>query len=330
MNSSTPHPVASRAAASTAAPASTLVDVATAVTDTEPAIAVAAAMSDAVDQRTEALIAEHVASAGAPPSDFAWIALGSHARRELHCASDQDHALVWADPQAARSAYALDLADHVIAGLERFGMRRCSGGYMADRWSYSVSDWLTIIADRIAAPTPDAVLDADIFLDLRPVTGTLDTAPLLAQLRTGADSPRLLHGLAQAANSFGVPLTALGRLPRGTIDVKKSGLAPIVLLARLYGLVAGSPAASTRERLADAATDGSVSAKLAGRLDFAYTLFTRIRLHSQLRQLAAGSELSDTLTIDDIPWQDQGLMRNALRTVRSAQGSIAMTYRTDL
>jgi CBS domain-containing protein len=136
--------------------------------------------------------------------------------------------------------------------------------------------------------------------------------------------------LAQAANSFGVPLTVLGRLPRGTIDVKKSGLAPIVLLARLYGLVSGSPAIGTRDRLEAAAAHGTLTPRLAGRLDFAYTLCTRLRLHSQLRQIATGSELSDTITIDDIPWQDQGLLRNALRSVRSAQGTTAMTYRTDL
>ena len=307
-----------------------LVAVATELSPTEPAIVVAEAMSDAVDARTRALIEEFVAEAGAPPAEFTWLALGSHARRELHCASDQDHALVWTSEDAAASRYALDLADHVIGGLRRFGMRPCSGGYMADRWSHSLRDWDGIIAERIAAPTPDAVLDADIFLDLRPVAGTVDTTGLTATLRRGAQSRRLLHGLAQAANSFGVPLTALGRLPRGSIDVKKSGLAPIVLLARLYGLVAGSDATGTRDRLGAAAGAGILSEKLAGRLDFAYTFLTRVRMHSQLRQIAAGDELSDTLTIDAIPWQDQGLLRTALRSVRSAQGTTAVTYRTDL
>ncbi len=309
---------------------SSLVDVALRLTETEPAIAVAAAMSDAADRRTDELICDFIDTAGPPPADFAWLALGSHARRELHCASDQDHALVWATGSAAASAYAIDLATHVIVGLQRFGMRPCSDAYMADHWSHSLDDWPDIIAERLSAPAPDAVLDADIFLDLRRVTGPLNVDPLAVALRRGAESGRMLHGLAQAANSSGVPLTALGRLPRGAIDVKESGLAPIVLLARLYGLVSESPQVGTRERLTDAAAGGALSPKLSGQLDFAYTFLTRVRLHSQLRQLATGTDLTDTLTIADIPWQDRGLLRTALRSVRSAQGTTAMSYRTDL
>ncbi|MDQ1247178.1 MAG: hypothetical protein QG597_1548, partial [Actinomycetota bacterium] len=142
-----------------------LIDVARALNATEPAIAVAAGMSDAVDVRTRQLIDGFVAEAGPPPADFAWMALGSHARRELHCASDQDNALVWADEAAAASDYAADLATTVIDGLATFGMRKCSGGYMADRWSLSSSQWLTHLLLLIEAPTPDAVVDAVIFVD---------------------------------------------------------------------------------------------------------------------------------------------------------------------
>ncbi len=76
---------------------------------------------------------------------------------------------------------------------------------------------------------------------------------LRRSLAAGAQSPRLLHGLALAANSFPTPLHAFGRLPKGTIDLKKTGLAPIVLLARLYGLRARSTSVGTDQRLADAA-----------------------------------------------------------------------------
>jgi CBS domain-containing protein len=307
-----------------------LVDVARALHDTEPAIAVAAAMSDAVDDRTRALIDGFVAEAGPPPADFAWMALGSHARRELHCASDQDHALVWADDDAAASDYARELAGTVIEGLAAFGMRRCSGGYMADAWSHSVPQWLAHLHHLIAAPTPEAVVDADIFLDLRPVAGSLDTTAVVSVLQSGSESARLLHGLALAANSFGTPLTTLGRLPTGNIDVKRSGLAPVVLLARLYGLVAGGGAVSTRDRLATAAERGSLSAKLSGRLDFAYALLTRFRLHSQLAQLDRQEPITDIIAIADIPWQDQSLLRTALRSIKSAQSTTAVAFRTDL
>ena len=109
-------------------------------------------LSDAADARTRLLIDGFLHTDGPPPARFSWVVLGSHARRELHCASDQDSALFWETEQAAASSYAKDLANTVIDGLEEFGMRRCDGGYMADTWSYSVADWVGIFRDRINAP----------------------------------------------------------------------------------------------------------------------------------------------------------------------------------
>ena len=206
-------------------------------------------LAAAADARTRLLIDGFLHQAGPPPARFAWVLLGSHARGELHCASDQDHALFW--EKAPTGSYAADLAATVIDGLEQFGMRRCDGGYMADKWSYSVADWADILRERVNAPTPDAIVDADVFLDIRPLTAGVDVAPALAEL--ASESPRLLHGLAIAANSFPTPLHAFGRLPKGEVDLKKTGLAPTVLLARLYGLRAHSTAVSTDQRLAEAA-----------------------------------------------------------------------------
>ena len=90
-------------------------------------------LSDAVDARTQALVSDFLQRAGAPPADFAWMSLGSVARREVHCASDQDNAPVWTDDAAATSTYAKELAEHVISGALRFGLRPCSGGFMADK-----------------------------------------------------------------------------------------------------------------------------------------------------------------------------------------------------
>ena len=137
-------------------PASPLVDVARGIDWTQP---VTTALSDAADAQTRALIDGFVHESGPPPARFAWVVFGSHARRELHCASDQDSALFWQTEQAARTSYAKDLAVAVIDGLERFGLRPCDGGYMADTWSYSLEQWQQILRERVDAPTPDAVVE---------------------------------------------------------------------------------------------------------------------------------------------------------------------------
>lgn len=308
-------------------PASGLVEVARTIDWSDPANTV---MSDAADARTRLLIDGFVHESGPPPARFAWVVLGSHARRELHCASDQDNALFWQTAQAAQTSYAKDLAAVVIEGLAEFGLRRCDGGYMADKWSHSVDDWQQILRERVDAPTPDAVVDADVFLDLRPLAGGLDVSAARAELSRGADSPRLMHGLATAANSFPPPLHAFGRLPRGAVDLKKTGLAPIVLLARLYGLKAGSPAVGTDERLADATKDGVLSDELTGRLREAYALLTRLRLQNQLRQIDAREYVTDTILMEELDDADHDDLRDAFKAIKSAQSVTSITFRTDL
>ena len=296
----------------------------------QPALTVAAAMSAAVDQRTRELIADFISAAGPPPAEFAWMALGSHARGELHCASDQDHALVWATTAAADSTYAAELATSVINGLTAFGMQPCSGHYMADHWSLSLDDWLALIQTHIDVVTPEAIVDTDIFLDLRKVDGYLDASATTALLLMGADSPRLLHGLAQAATSFPHGLNALGRLPHRSIDLKRNAIAPTVLIARLFGLVARSPEVATVSRLEAAATAGVLSRKLTSRLATAYALFTELRLTHQLQQVNLGVDVTNEEAIHEISAPDQKRLRAALKAVRAAQSTTSMAYRTDL
>ncbi|MFN8128188.1 MAG: putative nucleotidyltransferase substrate binding domain-containing protein [Candidatus Nanopelagicales bacterium] len=281
-------------------------------------------LAAAADARTRLLIDGFLHQAGPPPARFAWVLLGSHARGELHCASDQDHALFW--EKAPTGSYAADLAATVIDGLEQFGMRRCDGGYMADKWSYSVADWADILRERVNAPTPDAIVDADVFLDIRPLTAGVDVAPALAEL--ASESPRLLHGLAIAANSFPTPLHAFGRLPKGEVDLKKTGLAPTVLLARLYGLRAHSTAVSTDQRLAEAAP--VLGEELSDRLRSGYALLTDLRLRNQLRQIEQREYVTDRLDPDELPDDEHEALREAFRAIRSAQNVTSVTFRTDL
>ena len=282
------------------------------------------------DVRTRDLVDGFVHQAGPPPGRFAWVALGSHARGELHCASDQDHALIWDTDRAAGSSYAADLAAEVIAGLTEFGMRPCDGGYMADRWSVGLADWVAQARHRIEAPTPEAVLDTDVFLDMRQLAGTLDITPATQVLLTGADSQRLLHGLATAATSFPTALNHFGRLPHGPLDLKRTGLAPLVLLARLYGLQARSPAVSTRARLAATAAAGLLSEELVERLVDGFEVLARLRLEAQVALVRAGRPLSDMVVADDLVEEDQVALREAFRAVRGTQSVTAVTFRTDL
>lgn len=296
------------------------------VVDAGPATNAAAALADAADRRTAELIAGHIAAAGAPPAPFCWMAVGSHARRELHAASDQDHALVWADEESATSPYARELAATVISGLTEFGMRPCTGGHMADRLSLGLLEWERLLHDHVAAPGADSAMDSDIMLDLRPIAGDLDIGPLTSVVTSSRDSPQLLRALAEAAVAYSVPGSKFGTKSGGkrTFNVKRHGLAPVVELARLHGLRARTDATGTYDRLAAAEAAGVLDAQLAGSLQFANHLLTRLRLQQQARALSQLAPLSDTIELDSLAWTDVDPLRRAFAAIRSAQAAVTV------
>jgi CBS domain-containing protein len=307
-----------------------LATVAARLVDAQAPLEVVRGLADHLDAVTRDALADAERRLGPPPGPYAWLALGSHGRREPGLGSDQDHALVLAD--AAHEDYGLALARHVEQVLTQAGLRPCEGGYMASRWCHPLTGWQTLLHDRIAEPAPQAVLDTDVFLDLRPVAGTLDATGLADVMLRAAGNGRLLHGLAAAAVAFPTAVGPFGRLRQqdGRVDLKRHGLAPLVLVARVVALEASSRATGTAERLADAGAAGVLSPRAVGRLQFALALLTRLRLRHQLRCAAAGAPIGDAIPVEALTWNDERLLRRALEAIRDSQHALALQYRTDL
>ncbi len=81
------------------------------------------------------------------------------------------------------------------------------------------------------------------------MAGTLDPSPLQAVLATVPARPLFLRFLARSALEFHPPPAIVLRLrgDAGRIDLKAHGIAPVVFLARCYGLELGGAARSTLE-----------------------------------------------------------------------------------
>jgi CBS domain-containing protein len=291
-----------------------------------------AGLADHYDDVTRQALAAAEGELGPPPVPYTWLALGSHARREPSLASDQDNALVLAGDSTEAAEYGQALAERVVAALDRAGLRRCDGDYMATTWAYSLEQWQQTLRGRFLDPTPQEVVDADVFLDLRPVAGVLDVAPLQQIIVDAAGSSRLLHGLARAAVAYSSGLSSLGRLrlTDGGVDLKKGGLAPLTMLARTYALAAGSTAVSTRQRLDAAEAAGQLSPRSAGRLGFAHALLTRLRLQHQIRCAHSAEPVGDVVPVSHLRWVDERLLRQALESLRAVQQATSLRFRTDL
>ena len=291
---------------------------------------VPAKLSQASDEVTRRAIVRFVDLAGPAPSDFSWIALGSHGRGELHCASDQDSGLVWVDEASARSAYAADLAASVITALADWGLARCSGGFTADQWSHDLAHWHSLFRAWVREPEPKAVIDAEVFLDFRPIAGALPVDELSDVIHAGAESPHLLHGMAVAATSFPPNLTVFGHLRGDVVESKRAGLNALVLLARLFALQAGSRALGTQQRLADAGAAGVLSGSLVADLLHAHRMLTALRLNNQLQAIEEGRAPDNRIDFRALTPAQRHELEQGLRAIRSAQKAAEFVFRTEL
>jgi len=271
------------------------------------------------------------AELGPAPAAWAWVALGSEGRMEQTLLTDQDNALVHADGGEEGRAWFEAFAARVGEDLRSAGFPECPGGYMARRWMGPLSEWTRRFASWIDEPSPEALLHAAIFLDFRRVAGTLGLEPLEAALDAARSRPVFLRFLARAALGFHPPPGLLLRLKGGSsaVDLKAHGIAPVVFLARCYGLEVGGGARNTVARIEAAAKAGLLSEEVYANVAEAYRFLVGLRLRLQLRSLAAGKPAGDAIALADLGAIERSLLKDALRAVRAFQEAGAHHFRTD-
>ena len=293
-------------------------------------------VGDAIEQQVIEL-AE--AELGAPPVPYAWLTLGSRARFEQALGPDQDHALLLHDDYRPdeHGRWFAELAELVTSGLETVGYPRCRGDKMATnpKWRQPLETWRGHVARWVGTPTPEAILEASVFFDLRHQHGDPDlTAQLVAVERGAAQgAPIFLAHLAAAAASHHTPLGFFRGLVvdrsgdhRDSLDVKRGGINTIVEIARLHGLACGSEATSTLGRLEDAVAAGLVSPTLGADLRDAWEFLAHLRLRHQVEQVRAGRPADNWVDPSTLSHFEQRHLKAAFGVIRSAQGAIAQRY----
>ena len=242
-----------------------------------------------VEALTRRLVELEVAAAGERRAEFSWLALGSHARREMSPSSDLDSAIVWfgdAGEQAVRP-WLHALAERVVGALERGGLPADEHGATAANLIFvrSLESWQHAIHSWIADPTQEkALILTSVLVDSRPVWGVHMGTPVTDTFRTASERSALLRLLARFALSYRPPTGFLrglvvehGGEHRGQLDLKHGGIIPIVDLARWAGMAAGATSASTPERLKAAAAAGTLNEADVHTLQDAFELITALR-----------------------------------------------------
>jgi CBS domain-containing protein len=300
------------------------------------ALNVMAIYSIVVDALTRRLLDLAVADVGsAPAAAFAWLGLGSQARREALPSSDVDSAIVWFGdtPEADIRPYLHGLGETVTAGLARCGFRIDEHGASASNRVFvrSLESWQRAARSWIEDPTQEkALILTSVLVDSRPIWGVHTGTPVADTFRFAPESPELLRMLARFALSHRPPtgffrglVVTHGGEHRGHLDLKHGGAIPIIDLARWAGMAAGMTSASTPERLRAGAAAGRLSDEHASTLQDAFELVSELRLAHQTEQLRSGGIPDDFVDPRSLSALTRSHLKEAFRAVAAIQKRVS-------
>ncbi len=293
-------------------------------------------LSDLNDQLTVRIVQVVQAASDMGDLTFCWVALGSEGRQEQTIATDQDNALIYMSEQAdmARPRW-LAFARQVNDTLDACGYPLCRGGIMASTaaWCHTPDEWRRLGAGWIERGSPQDLLHAAIWFDLRVLHGPTAWADALRQdfLARSLANPRFLRQWVEQHLQAGVALNWLGALAtetvdgRETIDIKRSGTAIVVEAARIMALRCGLACTSTVERLRQAGRQlGIPAAEYEGWVS-AYNYLQTLRLRQQILGEGPATELN-RLVPASLNLVDRQIIKLALRTIRMLQARLQMDY----
>jgi CBS domain-containing protein len=261
---------------------------------------------------------------------WCWVALGSEGRGEQTIATDQDNAIVFESEDAAAQAKLLAFGRAVNTTLDACGFPLCKGGIMAGNPQncLSLEQWRARFAAWLRAPTPQALLDASIFFDFRPLVGDIGLATDLRAwiARSLPGNQSFLHLMAKNALLAGPPIGFFGNLESGSdsagIDLKTQGTRVFVDAARVYALATGTTSTHTATRLREAghaigAPGDEVESSVAA---FFYLLLLRLR-----RQQSATTDPNriDPAALNSL---ERRVLKESLLQARRLQRRLALDY----
>lgn len=263
---------------------------------------------------------------GAGAEGFAWLTLGSVARREAMPSSDVDSAMAWRDDLSADSARLRAIGTRTHEILDGCGLPADRNGAIAGtvKFSRSQTEWFDAALGWLDDPLRDrGLILSSLLIDGRVVWGdaALHTVPS-AYRRMREEHPNALRLQLLDALSGKVRARSLRDvLSRrgGTFDLKAHAVTPIVNLARWGGLAAGVTSAATPARLSAAAEAGAISERDADTLADVFTMLQRLRMAHQVEQLSSGLRPSDVITMSVLSPLTRSLLGDGLREIAAVQ-----------
>ncbi len=265
-------------------------------------------------------------AAGGEIDGFAWLTLGSVARREAMLSSDVDSALSWRDDMSSASDRLRAIAVRTHQILDRCGLPSDRNGAVAyeQLFSRSQSEWFAAAKGWLDDPLRgQGLMMSSLLIDGRVVWGdaSLHTVPAAyrSMREEHPDALRLQRLDALAARVRTRSLRDVLSRRGGTFDLKQHAITPIVNLARWGGLSADVGSASTPARLGAAAQAGAISDRDAQTLCDVFLMVQRLRMAHQVAQIAASHTPGDVITMSELSPLNRSLLNEGLREIVGVQ-----------
>ena len=276
---------------------------------------------------------------GPAPIPYCFLALGSMARDEQLVVTDQDNALILDDSYdpAQHKTYFEQLARFVCDGLNDCGYRYCSGNVMASnpQWRLTRQQWQAQFSDWIDHPTPQSLLNSNIFFDLDGVYGKTQWADELVRFiaQRTRNNTRFLAYLSRNALKRTPPLGFFKgfvmeqdgeHLP--TINLKRRGTAPLSDLVRIHALAIGSTARNSFERLDDIQQAKLLPEDNARDLRDALEYIALVRIRYQAADIERGDTPDNNVEPELLSSFEQRNLKEAFQVVDRAQKFLRYRY----
>ncbi|MFH1034492.1 MAG: putative nucleotidyltransferase substrate binding domain-containing protein [Pseudomonadota bacterium] len=282
---------------------------------------------------------------GRAPVPYAWLALGSAGRREQALRTPQHSCLVFSwVPQAQQAevkTWFVDLAGRVVERLVRCGFPLGREGLLASSraWCHSDSWWYRTYLDLIQETDRCALPEAGPLFDLRGVHEEMAFAETLRlHVSEAMDGNRqFLARMARVGFHDRPPLGFLRDYvvdKRGQyqdqLDLRSSGLQPLVRGARVLALEQGLTVTNTLTRLAELASRGVLNERFASDLRAAFSFITLLRISRHLEARAAGREPDGFVNPASLNAVQRKMLKESFAVISQLQEFMEQRYRAQM
>ena len=271
---------------------------------------------------------------GAPPVDYCWINMGSAARYEQTLRTDQDNAIIFADPPADQhrdvANYFARLAELIVEGLSACGFAKCTGKVMATepKWRRPLSEWKAAVESWVGSYDPEDTRTLTILLDFRPIWGNMALAESFWKTIFSAfkDSITASHLLTKDDLKYDIPVNFLGNIVteksgphKNQINLKTAGLVHIANCARILAIRHDIREPSTLGRLRQLVEKKVISAEDAELFQSSFETLMMFKIRENMKKFRQGSHPDNFIDPYALRKRERMLLKDALSGVAQLQ-----------